>query len=290
MKITKHVYDYFIIVIGCFLIGFAIEHFYLPHNMVTGGFSGLAIIITRYAESMFGLNISVSAINLWSNIPLFIITFFMFGYRMLIKSFFATIMLSVSLSIWASIPGFNTDMFISSIFGGVITGFGHGLVLSRLCTTGGTDIVAMIFNKYLEHINISKLLFIIDSAIIVLGLFVFGIEAAMYAIISVFVTTKMIDVVLEGLNFSKVAYIITDKYDEISDEIMKVLDRGVTGLESKGMYTKKQRTTLMVVVSTKELPKLKEIIKNFDEDAFMILTEAREVVGEGFKAFHTSGN
>ncbi len=274
--------DYFVITLGCFLLAIAIECFYLPHNLVTGGFSGLAIILTRFFESRLGLEISVSVINLCLNLPLFIVTFFLLGYKMVIRSFYSTIVLSLSLSIVALFPQMNSDLFIAALFGGVFSGAGLGLVFSRFSTTGGTDLISMIINKYVSHINVSKLLFVIDSSIIVLGLFVFGAEKCMYALVAVFVCTKSIDAVLEGLSFAKVAYIITDKYEEVSDKILKELERGVTGLESIGMYTKKQRVTLMVVIATKELPKLKIITKSVDENAFIIVSEAREVFGEGF--------
>ncbi len=285
MNIKKTIYDYVIIFVGCLLVSIPLQLLYLPHNMVTGGFSGLSIILTRYAEMAFGLNIPIYIINLILNVPLLIITLMLLGYKVLIKSFFATISISLQLYVLAFFQPVDVDIFIASIFGGVITGIGLGLVFSRLATTAGTDLVAMIFNKYFKQFNISLLLFFIDSGIILLGLFVFGIEPAMYAIVAVFVTSKLIDVVVEGPNFSKVAYIITDRYEELSQKIMDEMERGVTGLESHGMYTKKQRVTLMVVVPTKELPKLKDITDSIDPNAFMILSEAREVLGEGFKPF-----
>lgn len=282
-KTLKTIEDYFIIFVGCFLLAISIDKFFLPHNLVTGGFSGLSIIIKRYADSLLGVNLSISLINLILNLPLFVVTFFLLGYNMLIRSFFATLSVSLSLYILTYFPPIPSDLFIASVFGAVFAGIGLGLVFSRSATTGGTDLVCTITNKFLKQNNIAKQLFILDSSIILLGLFAFGIENCMYAIISVFICTKIIDTVLEGIGFAKVVYIITDHADEVSQKIFTTLDRGVTGLESHGMYTKVQRVTLMTVVPTKDLPKLKEITKEIDNRAFMIISDAREVFGEGFK-------
>ncbi len=282
MKIKSFLLDYIIIAFGCLLLSISIHMFYLPHNLVTGGFSGLSIILTRYLQSWFGINLSISVINLCLNLPLFVVTFFLLGYKMVIRSFYATLSVTFWLYILEFAPAIETDLFLAAIFGGVFSGIGLGLVLNRFSTTGGTDLVAMIFNKYLPHINVSKLLFCIDSCIIVVGLFAFGIENCMYAIIAVFTCTKVINAVIDGFSFAKIAYIITDQYEDVSSEILTELDRGVTGLESIGMYTKKQRVTLMTVVPVKEVPKMKDLVNKIDPNAFIILSDAREVSGEGF--------
>ncbi len=282
MNVKNQIKDYFVIFIGCILLGIAIQKFYLPHNLVTGGFSGISIILTRMLENRFDIHISVAVLNLCLNVPLFIVTFFLLGYRMVIRSFFATISLTVTLSVLAMLPTFDTDLILASLFGGVFSGLGLGLVISKFSTTGGTDLVSMIIKKYLKHFDVSRLLFMIDSTIIICGLFAFGIENCMYAIISVYVCAKVIDGVLEGLNFAKIAYIITEKHNEISNEIFDKIDRGVTGLESIGMYTKNKKVTLMAVISIKEIPALKQLVKEIDPKAFIIFSDAREVFGEGF--------
>ncbi len=282
MKIKGLLIDYIIIAFGCLLLSIGISVFYLPHNLVTGGFSGLSIMLTRYLESWFGIELSISVINLCLNLPLFIITFFLLGYKMVIRSFYATLSVTLWLYLLEYLPAIQTDLFLASVFGGVLSGVGLGLVLTRFSTTGGTDLVAMIINKYLSHINVSKLLYYIDSFIIMLGLFAFGVEKCMYALIAVFVCTKAINSVVDGFSFAKIAYIITDHYEEVSNELLTVLDRGVTGLESIGMYTKKQRVTLMIVIPIKQIPKMKELVTRIDPNAFIILTDAREVHGEGF--------
>lgn len=282
MKSKNVLYDYLIMTVGAFLLAFAIQMFYLPQNLVTGGFSGLSIIITRYVESIFGISIPISLINLSLDIPLLIVTFFLLGFSMVIRTFYSTLAVSFFLQVCTFFPSFNNDMFISAVFGGVCAGVGIGLVISKQSTTGGTDLISMIVNNYNKHINISKIMFCIDSCIIMLGIFAFGFERGMYAIISVYICTKFIDTVIEGVNFSKVAYIITDKYDEVSDKILTDLDRGVTAINAKGMYTKQDRVMLMVVVNTKQLPILKSIAKTIDPNSFIIVSEAREALGEGF--------
>lgn len=282
--IKKTVTDYVIITFGCLLLAIGIDKFYLPHNLVTGGFSGLSIIIVHLLSSTMGIEAPLAIVNFTLNFPLFVIAFFVLGYKVVLRSFYSTMILSFLLFLTSFTPDIPSDLIIASIFGAVFSGLGLGLVFSRQSTTGGTDLVCTIINKFLKHSNISKQLFVIDSGIIVLGLFIFGIEKCMYAIISVYICTKIINTVLEGIGFAKVVYIITDKSAEVSTEILKVLDRGVTGLESVGMYTEKQRLTLMTVIPPKDIPKLKEITKEIDENAFIIISDAREVFGEGFQS------
>lgn len=282
MDKKKIITDYLIITIGCFILALGIDKFYAPHNLVTGGFSGLSIIISYYSTTLFGVSIPISLINLFLNLPVFIIAFFVLGFNMVFRSFYSTIMVTVGLFVMTLFPTIETDIFISAVFGAVFAGIGLGLVFSRQSTTGGTDLVCTIINKFLKQKNISKLLFILDSSIILLGLFAFGIENCMYAIISVFVCTKVINIILEGIGFAEIVYIITDKSDEVSAKIFEVLDKGVTGIESRGMYTGTQRVTLMTVMPSKSIPKLKEITKEIDKNAFIIVSEAREVFGEGF--------
>lgn len=285
MNFKKVLYDYTIITFGCFLLAFAIDTFFLPQNLVTGGFSGLSIIITRYAESLFNIQIPISLINLMLNIPLFMITFFLLGFNIVIRSFYSTLAVSFFLQVCTMLPSFQNDIFISAVVGGVCAGTGLGLVISRQSTTGGTDLVTMIIKNYNKHLNVAKMMFAIDSGIIVLGIFAFGFESGMYAIISVYISSKMINTVVEGVGFSKVAYIITDKYEEVSDKILNELGRGVTGVYAKGMYTNQDRVMLMVVVETKQLPVLKSIAKQIDSNSFVIVSEAKETLGEGFKEF-----
>jgi uncharacterized membrane-anchored protein YitT (DUF2179 family) len=157
-----------------------------------------------------------------------------------------------------------------------------GLVLRANATTGGTDMVAALIRLRIRHYNVAQIMQILDGAIVILGFFVFGLRASLYAIVAIYVTTQVSDAILEGFKFSKAAYIITDHYDEIAEALMTELDRGVTGLKATGMYTGKDRCVLYCVVSKKQIVALKELVVEIDPCAFVIVSDVREVLGEGF--------
>ncbi len=273
---TKKIRDCLVIAVGCFLLAVGIHMFYEPNQMVTGGVSGLAIVIKHYT----GIPLWVT--NLALNAPLFLIGMRIKGKAFLARTLYATVFLSVALFIAGYLPPVETDYFLASIFGGVFSGIGLGLVFGKYSTTGGTDLAASLVHSFVKHVSVSKILFILDTLIIVIGWFAFGSTRAMYAIIAVFIATKVIDTILEGLSFAKVAFIISDHSEEISRLLMQELDRGVTTLSGKGMYTGSQKNIIFSVVSKKEIVVVKELIKTVDAKAFVIVSDAREVMGEGF--------
>ena len=192
----------------------------------------------------------------------------------------------ISLSVWLAIqPVWNlagNDLLLSALYGGVIQGVGIGLVFLGGGTTGGTDMMAAIIQKFLKHYSIAQIMQVIDAMVVLVGMYVFGVHKALYAIIAVYLVTKVSDGLIEGLKFSKAAYIITGKPKEISDMIINDLDRGVTGINAKGMYSGQDKLMLFCVVNKKEIIMLKEKVDKIDPDAFVIVTDAREVHGEGF--------
>jgi uncharacterized membrane-anchored protein YitT (DUF2179 family) len=204
------------------------------------------------------------------------------GLKTMLNVFIGTVSLIIALLI---IPIYDfkfDDILLASVVGGVLSGVGMGMVFSAFASTGGTDLLASLIHKYKRHISIPFILTFIDGAIIVLGALVFGIGKALYAIIAVFITAKVSDGFLEGLKFAKMAYIISDEYTRIAEEIMTTLDRGVTGLSSTGMYSNKDRKMLFCVVSKNEIVKITEIAKKIDPNSFVIVNDVREVMGEGF--------
>ena len=278
--------DIILIILGTALMGLAIKCIYDPMGMVTGGFSGLAIVvknITAAAGMKEGIPLSVTSFVL--NIPVFLIAFRVKGKRFVGKSFFAMTLLSVWLAIWPEWDLAVGDYVISSIFGGGICGVGMGLILMGRSTTGGTDMVAAIVQTKLRHYSIVQIMQVMDAVIVLVGLYLFGLKPALYAMIAIIIATKVSDVILEGAQISRAVYILSDKTDEIADRIMKMIERGVTGLDAKGMYTEKKRCMLFCVVSKKEIAVLKDLVMEVDPAAFMIVCDAREVWGEGFQAY-----
>ena len=172
--------------------------------------------------------------------------------------------------------------FWSALYGGLLQGIGIGFVFLGGGTTGGTDLLAAIIQKYMKHYSIAQVMQFVDGAVVVAGMYVFGVERALYAIIAVYLVTKVSDGIIAGLKFSKAVYIITDKPDEVSRMVMEDIDRGITGIRAKGMYSGNDKLMLFCVVGKKELVHLKEMIDEIDPKAFVIVGDAREVHGEGF--------
>lgn len=274
--------EYLMIIVGTGLMSLAINSVFDASGMVTGGFSGIAIIIKAWTKGLVNGGIPLWVTNCVLNIPLFFIAWRVKGFSFIKKA----ILGEISLSVWLAIqPVFHLagdDLLLAALYGGVIQGVGIGLVFLGGGTTGGTDMMAAIIQKFLQHYSISQIMQIIDGAVVVVGMYVFGIHKALYAIIAVYLVTKVSDGLIEGLKFSKAVYIITEKPGEIAGMIMEDLDRGATGINVKGMYSGQDKLMLFVVVNKKEIVMLKEKVDEIDPQAFVIVTDAREVHGEGF--------
>ncbi|MCL2373027.1 MAG: YitT family protein [Defluviitaleaceae bacterium] len=276
--------DYLFITLGCCMLSFAVILFFSPQNLVTGGISGLGIIIMDYTEAAgFRFPIPIWLTNLVLNIPLFVI-----GYRIMDRTYFVRSLygygvMTVAFYVWDFVRPMPGDMMLSALYGGVIAGIGIALVFRAKATTGGSTLIAAILQRWaFKHHSAAKILFVVDSCIILTGLLVFGPIAAMYAVIAVFVSSKVADTVLEGLSFAKAAFIISKENDIIADKILTEMNRGATEITSRGMFTKNNQPMLMCVVSAKELVELKQLVHSLDERAFVIVADVREVLGEGF--------
>ena len=253
-----------------------------PLNLVTGGVSGLAIVVKYLTRIWIPGGLPIWLFNVLSNIPLFIATYFILGKGVIKKTLFATIAMTVALYFVPMMKIVGDDFILGAVFGGVITGVGTGFIFSAMASTGGTDLVALIIHKYKRYYTVPQILIVIDGVIIFAGILSFGLKRALYAAIAIYVATKVSDMILEGFKFAKMAYIISDKYDEIADEIMYTMERGVTGLEATGMYSRKDKKMLFCVVGKKEIVRISEIAHKNDPNAFIIVSDVREVLGEGF--------
>ncbi|HAR87103.1 MAG TPA: YitT family protein [Clostridium sp.] len=268
--------NYLMIMVGITILAIGINVYYSPQHLVTGGISGLAIILD------YVFRIPLWLTNVIVNIPLFIVGIKIKGMDFAKKSIFGAAFVSVALWYTSFIPPVQSDLLISSVFGGLFVGAGVGLVLRSSASTGGTDLLAIIIKHYLKKIPINQIMMCIDGMIIVVGLFVFGVEKAMYALISIFIVSKVVNTLVEGVNYSKEVHIISEKSDEIAQELMKHLNRGITSINGKGVYTGKSKDILYIVCSTEELIELQRIVKEVDTEAFIIINDVREVVGRGF--------
>ena len=274
--------DYLFIFMGTGIMALAIQCIFEPIGLVTGGFSGIAIIIRKMTAGIVEGGVPLWLTNLALNVPVFIAALIIKGRKFLGRTVIGTVLLSFWLYVIPQVDLTQGDYMLSAVFGGVITGIGIGFVLLAKATTGGTDMVSALIQKYVRHYSVVQILQVIDGMVVLAGLYVFGLKPALYAIVAIFITSKVSDALMEGMKYSKAAFIITDCYKEIADAIMIQLDRGLTGLDATGMYSGDKKTVLYCVVSKKEIVELKDIVAKIDPKAFVIVTDAREVFGEGF--------
>ena len=267
------VWDYILMLVGTALIAVSIQCVYDPVSMVTGGFTGLAIIIKDVTGYLIPGGIPLWLTNLVLNVPLFLAALKIKGKRFIWRTIVGTLLLSLWLYILPLVDLTDGDYVLAAM----------GLVLLAKSTTGGTEMVATLIQHYYKHYSVVQIIQFLDGAVVVAGLFVFGVHAVLYAIVAIFVTSKVSDALMEGLKFSKAAFIITDHYEQVAKRIMTELERGVTGLRAKGMYSGAEKCMLYCVVSKKEIVQVKEIVREVDPDAFVIVSDAREVLGEGFQ-------
>jgi len=279
----KHgrIYEYFIITIGVIPMSIAISVFFASYRLAPGGFTGLSIIIQHISTQM-GMPIPLWVTNIVLNAPLIIIAFRVLGISFVLKTIYAIVALSAALYFVEFLPPVEMDLTLAAVFGGVLQGTGLGIVCRSMASTGGTDLIASIVNKLRPQMSLQKALFAVDSCILVLGFFVFGPLNAMYAMIAVYLISKMVERILEGIHFAKAAFIISQKPEEVADNIMKSMGRGVTGLHGRGMYTGGEKNVMLCAVSPKEIITLKNIVYKTDPTAFVMVADVREVMGEGF--------
>ena len=280
--------NYLLIIIGTALMAFAIASVLEPASLVTGGFSGIAIIVKQYTGHLIPGGVPLSVTNLVLNIPVFLSAIRLKGLRYLIHTLFATVMLSFWLSVLPVVPLAGDDLLLASLYGGILMGAGIGLVFVTGATTGGTDLIAALVQHFLRHYSISNILWVIDTAVVLVGVYLYGIQITLYAIIAIYLTSKISDGIIDGLKFSKAAFIITEKPEALAALVMEELGRGVTGISATGMYSGDSKNMLLCVVSKKEIVRLKELAKSCDPNAFVIVTDVREVLGEGFIEHHGS--
>lgn len=270
--------DYFYVIIGAAIIAIGFNVFLLPNQVASGGVSGISTIL----KGVFGWEPGI--VQYAFNIPLFIAGLIFLGAKFGIKSFVGTLTLPAVVLFTSSWEPWTMNPLLGALFGGITVGLGLGIVFRGGASTGGTDLAAQIITKY-TGFSLGTSVLLIDGLIVLSAAIVFDIESALYALIGLFVTTKTIDIIQLGFSQSKMIYIITNKQEEIRDAIYKEIDRGVTKLPAIGGYTEVERPILMVVAYQTEFTKLKHLIKAIDPQAFVIVSDAYEVLGEGFKRY-----
>ena len=275
------------IFIGTFFTALAANLFYTPADMVPGGFTGLAIIMRHLTLHLMDGGMPVWLGNLILNVPLILLAILLRGWRFMRRTLIASLLFSAWLYVIPVQAVVEDDLLLISLFGGAIMGLGLGLVFFGKATTGGTDTVAALVQKFLPHIGVARMMPVLDGAVILLSVWIFGIRVSLYATISVIVSGIVADRLISGLKNAYTAFIVSARYNEIAETVMKTMDRGVTSLKGEGMYTHRERPVLLCAVSKRQIADLKEIVYSADPDAFMILVDSREIRGEGFLQYST---
>ncbi|MFC9542776.1 hypothetical protein B1B04_23535 [Lysinibacillus sp. KCTC 33748] len=274
--VRESIVEYVYVIVGAAIIAIGFNVFLLPNQVASGGVSGISTIL----NGLFGWNPGL--VQYAFNIPLFIAGILLLGKKFGIKSFIGTVTLPFIVLLTNSWSPWTDNPLLGALFGGIVVGIGIGLVFKGNASTGGTDLLAQIITKY-TGITLGTSVLLIDGIIAISAAIVFDLEKGLYALIGLYVTTKTIDIIQLGFSQSKMIYIITMKQDEVRDAIYAEINRGVTKLPAIGGYTGEARPVLMVVVYQTEFTKLKQLIKNVDPSAFVIVSNAYEVLGEGFK-------
>lgn len=265
-------------ILGAFVMAVGVALFLLPNQLSSGGVSGIATI-TYYL-----FHIPMGTVIIIVNIPLFLIAIFKVGKTFFIKSIIGTISLSVFIDIFDRFEPLTNDRFLACVYGGIIIGLGTAILLKSKTSTGGSDLVSFIARAYNPTIRTSNIITIIDIIIVTLNMIVFKeIEIGLYSAIAIYLMGKIIDIVFEGIYFTKLLIIVSDKNEKIAKEIGRKIQRGVTGLYGKGMYTDKEKLILMCAAARRDVARIKMTARKIDPQSFMIVTNSREVVGLGFK-------
>jgi len=269
-------YNAFLILAGLLVCSLGYNLFLVPNNIAAGGFTGIAQLINT------GTGLPIGSVMLALNVLLILVSMKSLGLRFGVRSLIATLLFSLMLDT-IHVPQMVDDKWLATVYGGLTSGLGFGLILRGSATTGGSDMLASVIHRFCPRIRVSIGIFAVDASVIVASAFVYDAMAAMYALICVLICNVVVDFVLEGPNTSHSFFIISDKSDEIAMRILKELERGVTALEGTGMYSNTKKRVLFCVVNRMESVPLRRIIFSVDPRAFVVTNKAHDTYGEGFK-------
>ena len=265
------------IVLGCVIGAAAYPTFLDPGKIAPGGLTGVAMIL----KHLWGWDIGITSLIL--NIPLFIVGYKAMGRVFAFRSLAATILFSLMIDL-LPLKAITVEPILGTLYGGILLGIGLGFILRGGATTGGTDMAARMVHKYLPFLSVGMFLFLIDCIVVVAAWIFIGSSEALYALICIFITGKAVDMVMLGLSSNKACFVITSEWETVSRRLMTEMDRGVTQLSARGAYSGIERPVVLCVLPPQEVSRLKEIVRQEDEKAFMFIPEAHEALGEGFSS------
>lgn len=278
-KVIKLCVDFLFYLVGCFIYSLAVTTLISANEISPGGVTGISTVLNY----LFSLPLGLTLLAL--NIPILILGFIKFGGIFIIKTSIVTVIASISLTVTdALLPVFKVDKILAAVFGGILMGLGLSLVMLRGATTGGIDILAKLINRRFRHLTVGKLILIMDVVIITIAAFVYkNIESALYSAVSMYATSIVMDSLLYGSDTGKLIYIVTSFESQVCRDINHSLSRGVTVIPARGGYTGKERSLLLCTVRRHEVSAIYDILDKYDRNAFVIVADAGEIVGEGFK-------
>jgi uncharacterized membrane-anchored protein YitT (DUF2179 family) len=277
-KTLKTALDFLKILLGSVIFAIGIQFFFHPATLLSGGVTGIAMIVNYLTGAPVGIMIVVI------NIPLFIIAFRNYGWSFMAGSLWGMLTSSVAIDLLSFVtPDITAEPFLAAVYGGILTGLGLGIVYTTGSTTGGTDVIAKLIREKFPYVNFGTMILALDGAVIAAYAAIFRkYENAMYTVIAVYIAARVIDLVLYGSSQSKLCHIISEHSDDIKMAIVQKLHRGVTVLQGKGAYSGQDKQILLCVVKRQQIVEIKKIVKNIDQRAFVIVTDTRDVFGEGF--------
>lgn len=264
---------------GCCLYAIGLDCFLIPNQIIGGGVSGLASIFYLATDHKISLGLMTAALN----IPILLLGLKQMGWKFILRCLITIAVLSVCNEFFTSLPSMTSNRILAAVYGGILQGIGLGIFIKFKVSSGGTELLAREINHWFKFFSIPVWIAILDAAIILAGALTLNDpETIFYALIFIFVSTKTNDIIIMGINRSKLCYIITNFGNEISDYLLKHSPRGITLIEGKGMYTGQPRQILLTCVKPQQIDQLKAVVKQIDDQAFVIVSNANEVIGKGF--------
>jgi len=271
--------DILAFVFGSAMVAAGLVLFTIPNDIAPGGVSGLATALAYFTP------VSVGIWTLILNVPLVALAWWKLGFRPLIKTIVTTLLLSAFIELFLRVlPPYSNNILLASVLGGVLCGAGMGIIFVRGATTGGTDLISLMLSRVFPNTSVGSLLLFVDATVVVFAVLVFrNIEVALYSIVTIFATTRTVDAIMQGVDHAKVIYIVTERGEDILALLADDLGRGVTVLQGRGGYTKRDKHVLMLVTRRNSFSQTLKAVKQIDKQAFIFVTDATEVHGEGFK-------
>ena len=281
-RMRLHAKDLLLILVGSTITTCATKYFFDPAGLVTGGVSGLAIIIKFLTRQYAQMVIPLWLTNLLVNIPIFLFAWRTDGFKSIIRTGISWLITTLELAVFPEYDSASGNLLLVSIYGGICFGAGTGLLLMARATSGGTDMLGNSLHRYFRQYGVGRIIQILDGIVVILGAVVFNIEHTLYALISVYIMGKITDWILARGRTAKCAMIISDCSEEIARDILYDLSRGVTSVSGTGMYSGAHKNVLICICSNKDIVEIKDIVRSYDPKAFFIVNEVTEAMGEGF--------